>query len=478
MPYSFPDNVPDFMKNMPEGAQKIFISIFNASVKEGKSEDEARIAGWGAVKNKYERRGEEWVAKATESLHAIQLAEPTNGTVQVLRTGTFYHPLYGKFTITDETLSKMQDNFGKVRPIPPTEMVIDYDHLASDPKLPEQGKAAGWVKALRAAPGKLFATIEWTAEAAKAIREKLFRFISPEFTFDYTDKATGKKVGPVLVSACLTNRPFLEGMEPVVLSEALSSMVFAESRGTDWDDEYMDNLPDSCFAYIKPGGEKDEGGRTKPRELRMLPYKDMQGEVDQSHLRSAMSKMEQEDMSDEEKAKVRKVLESAMMGEDEDKYRENSSQHRLNKEGKLDEKKLRELLGIGEGDDVLKAVQALKDSGASLQTQLASERARADKADLKLSEAQALAVVDAALAKKKITPKMREWAATYAMKDPAGFAVYVEKAEEVGPDLNVKGHEGGGEVVSLSELEKGIAKTLHVPEEKLLAAKREDAAKK
>jgi len=42
---------------------------------------------------------------------------------------------------------------------------------------------------------------------------------------------------------------------------------------------YRGNLPDSSFAIILPGGSKDLSGRTVPRSLRKLPYKDSNGKV-------------------------------------------------------------------------------------------------------------------------------------------------------------------------------------------------------
>ncbi len=67
MPYSFPNNIPDVVKSLPVGAQKIFINVFNENIDKG--EDEARQAAWGAVKNKYEKNDEgEWIKKTKESL--------------------------------------------------------------------------------------------------------------------------------------------------------------------------------------------------------------------------------------------------------------------------------------------------------------------------------------------------------------------------------------------------------------------------
>ena len=64
MPYSYPGNIPAWSKNLPKGAQKIAVSVFNAALKNGSSEDEARIAAWGAIKQKYKKVGDKWVAKS------------------------------------------------------------------------------------------------------------------------------------------------------------------------------------------------------------------------------------------------------------------------------------------------------------------------------------------------------------------------------------------------------------------------------
>jgi len=52
---------------------------------------------------------------------------------------------------------------------------------------------------------------------------------------------------------------------------------------TDWDTEYINNLPDDAFAYIEDSGTKDEQGKTTPRSLRHLPFKNAQGEIDHDH---------------------------------------------------------------------------------------------------------------------------------------------------------------------------------------------------
>jgi HK97 family phage prohead protease len=66
-----------------------------------------------------------------------------------------------------------------------------------------------------------------------------------------------------------------------------------EERAT-WSTEYKNNLPDSSFLYIEPGGKKDSEGKTVPRSLRHLPYKDANGKIDQGHLDAAGSRLAQE----------------------------------------------------------------------------------------------------------------------------------------------------------------------------------------
>jgi len=63
MPYNYPDNIPDWAKNLPKGAQRIAVETFNAVLEETKDEDQARIAAWAQVKNKYRKVGDKWVKK-------------------------------------------------------------------------------------------------------------------------------------------------------------------------------------------------------------------------------------------------------------------------------------------------------------------------------------------------------------------------------------------------------------------------------
>lgn len=75
------------------------------------------------------------------------------------------------------------------------------------------------------------------------------------------------------------------------IAEADSSDEEAELVEAVWTAKHVNDLPDSSFALIESGGEKDEEGKTKPRSLRHLPYKDASGKVDLPHLRNARARI-------------------------------------------------------------------------------------------------------------------------------------------------------------------------------------------
>jgi len=86
-----------------------------------------------------------------------------------------------------------------------------------------------------------------------------------------------------------------------------------------WSTAYVNDLPDSSFAFVE-AGSKDGEGKTTPRSLRHLPYKDAEGKVDMPHLRNAIARANQIKLKDgntisEAKAasiqnKLRRILEN------------------------------------------------------------------------------------------------------------------------------------------------------------------------
>jgi hypothetical protein len=77
-------------------------------------------------------------------------------------------------------------------------------------------------------------------------------------------------------------------IEPVMQSAAKA----AESTKT------QNDLPDSAFAYIEPGGDKDSDGKTTPRSLRHFPVHD------KPHAENALARLSSSPFGDKAKAKV------------------------------------------------------------------------------------------------------------------------------------------------------------------------------
>jgi len=485
MPYTI-DNMPDYIKNIPEGAQKIFIEVFNATLKETGDEDKARQAGWGAVKNKYEKQGDTWVQAAMTLRYVSMIADMPQDVggkkttvTQVFRTGTFRHPLYGKFTITDNDLKTMEENFKANRPKPPTEMVVDYEHMSAVGV--QEAPAAGWVKAVTHKAGELLATIEWNDKAAGQITAKEYRFVSPEWTMNYRDKESGKDIGPCLLSVALTNRPFFEGMRPVMMSEQLEGVMVMSERmlGAEWDAAYIDDLPDSSFAYIAPGGDKDAGGKTVPRSLRSLPYKDAGGAVDLPHLRNALARLGQTSLSPEAQAKAKSVLEEAAakagVGE-----ADNTQGNTAKEMTTMEDKEIRKLLALDDKADIAASLTALVAKANSVADAVrAKETAEASllATNARLTAIDVEADVAAAVKDKKVLPKQVEWAKAFRAKDPEGFKAYLAVAAIAGPDAKIIGSEVPGEPVALTATEISIGEKMGVSKDKLLAQKKADAAK-
>ena len=416
------------------------------------------------------------------TLAAENVDSANESTVQVFRTGKFKHPLYGTFTITDDDLDQMMANFTTHRPKSPTELVVDYEHMSTDGR--QIAPAAGWVKGLVRKDGELFAKVQWTARAADMIKAGEYRFISPEWHMHYKEKESGKDIGPTLLSMALTNRPFIEGMQSVVLNE---TMLAAE-----WTTEYINDLPDKSFAYVEPKGDKDDQGKTIPRTLRHLPYRNADGSINLDHLRNALARLGQTDLSPEGKAQAKTVLDKASAEANVG----TTGQEPVNKaqEDSMD-KQIRELLGLAEGADIMAAIKDLKaKADAAAQVQVAkqasdtalqaSETARTKaEADLaiangKLTAGEVQVDVDLALKEGHILPKQVEWAKAMRAKDPEGFKAFIATAPKLGPDGTIKGVEQSQDAITLTESEAKSAAVLGVTTEAALAQKRRDLQRK
>lgn len=125
-----------------------------------------------------------------------------------------------KFAITRQVLADVVENFRKRV----ADTVIDYEHASEFPEV-AQGQpipAAGWLTAVEDAPdadGVLWGTAEFTPRALGMIQAQEYRYLSPVIDYGAKNKVSGKPQGPTLLSVALTNRPFLESMPAIAMSE-------------------------------------------------------------------------------------------------------------------------------------------------------------------------------------------------------------------------------------------------------------------
>jgi len=96
-------------------------------------------------------------------------------------------------------------------------LVIDYEHqtVGAEFSSPDgTAPAAGWITALRVAPGKgIYATVEWTKRAAAFIAAKEYLYLSPVLI---AENETRRAIG--LHSVALTNAPAIKGF-PVLVNK-------------------------------------------------------------------------------------------------------------------------------------------------------------------------------------------------------------------------------------------------------------------
>ena len=131
--------------------------------------------------------------------------------IHILPFGEWDHPAYGNIVIGQREADMFVENFNaKIRnDIPVTE---GHDFMDESP-------AVGWFKELNIRDNGVWASIEWTTKGSTLLKNREYKYFSPEFYTVYEDPQTGEKYMNVLVGGALTNKPYFKELEAVVLSE-------------------------------------------------------------------------------------------------------------------------------------------------------------------------------------------------------------------------------------------------------------------
>jgi phage I-like protein len=131
--------------------------------------------------------------------------------VQAMPLGDYTHPVWGNVTIDSAKAQEFADNVNnKVRG---QDLDIDYDHKEYG------GEAAGWVQKAEVRTDGLWLLVDWTKKAYDLIKNKAYRYFSPEFMDEWTHPKDNTTHQNVLFGGAITNRPFLKDILPINMSE-------------------------------------------------------------------------------------------------------------------------------------------------------------------------------------------------------------------------------------------------------------------
>lgn len=162
-----------------------------------------------------------------------------------------------------------------------------------------------------------FPRVDLVARAANGTRFLIAKeasggagLLAPDFVRDLIAKAPQDTTeGPVTETstrerAVTPNGITLTGSPADIASFIHKAAIAARERDedvvkADMSTKSINDLDDDQFAYIEPGGEKDEHGRTVPRSLRHFPLNDA------PHVRNALSRAPQSPFGDKAMPKIR-----------------------------------------------------------------------------------------------------------------------------------------------------------------------------
>ena len=170
-----------------------------------------------------------------------ELEDKTTIIIDVFREGKWTHPKHGIIEGNSKLFNDFITNWKSN--VVGRELIFDKNHK------PEDG-GTGIVKDLFIDGCKLKAKVELTNFGIDLIKNRGFRYFSPEYTDNYINKETGEKIKNVFIGGALTLRPFLTNLSPIVLSEQFSNNFCQEKNNFIEDfknelfvlfEEYFDN---------------------------------------------------------------------------------------------------------------------------------------------------------------------------------------------------------------------------------------------
>lgn len=382
------------------------------------------------------------------------------------------------------------------------DVVIDYEHqsLSGD-----KAVAAGWIKELQARDDGLYGRVEWTKTARQHIEAHEYRYYSPVL------KMAPKTRHPEeLLHAALTNTPAMTKLAPLLAAKfdggESQIMVLAAADPAD---------PAQAGRAKKYGiGVKDGGNVTKPGQWESVPDEEFADPVNYrypmpDHARCMAAwdywnkPKNQEQYSPEERGRITARIKSrakavgmqiAAKGEIDMPITAKLKEGLALKAEATDEEVLAAMEAkfktIGSYQEVCKALELPETAtpgeinGAILALQsshkgLAELHTEVTALRQELDERKAGELVDSAMQAGKVTPAQRDWAMSYAQRDPKGFVTYVSKALKVvpvGEGFKIADKPGDGTTLAAEDME--VCKSLGIAPEAYKAQRDKELAHK
>ncbi len=372
-----------------------------------------------------------------------------HSTVTITRAGKYYDPRYGDFEITRAQLAEMIKNFDNNAY--GQKIALDVAHRPSD-------GAAGFFTRLFLQGDNLRGEVDWTPFGADAVKKRGMRYLSGEFTTNYTtNEHPRKEVGAVLFGAALTPRPVIKNMDPV---DPDSIELSETSEGVDpatptFISQSLRLLLSEEFAAMKKFLEQLRTALTSKKALGEALVKSLCDLFE----KAAVALGEDETRL---KALVQHFVEQG------DAISKQLAEGGADKTLKLDFSGLEDILKGKTGDPEDKTVKGLSAEDVK---KLFSELQQADAkklADDKKALDDKLAVFDAALAEKKdldattvkelsaeVRPSINAGMSEDQVKRLAGTIIKSAEQISAAKKLSAKGFNAGGNVrITLTEQEK------------------------
>lgn len=327
----------------------------------------------------------------------------------------------------DEIVQATKDRLGK------TSFMVDYDHQSHRaPAVAGRAVAAGWIEpaALQVEDDGIYGNVEWTATARAELKDRQYRYISPEFGHTKDGRVTR------LFTASLTNTP------------ALEMSALASSHGPDDEDDSGVNDMKKIITQLGLAAEADE-------DAIVTAIASLQSSTSIAAIATALGLAE---AATAEEVTTAATAAAARPAE------------------QIDIKPIAAALGAA--DDA--TVEQLATAGATLKAgvidptkyvPIETHQALIGKVALHDEERQT-ASVDSAISAGKVAPANRDWALDYIKKDEAGFTAFATSA----PVILKAGEEDASRAAvegTLTEEEREICSSLGITEESYLKTKKE-----